>query len=99
MYEVHPDNQGGWVLYETGDGGFDQVAVFADKGDAEFARQAFEKRDASARGGNGFYQAQAEPAPADTPVLTKPQPGERRANSAGAQAPYTHPTTGRRCNS
>ena len=46
MYEVHPDDKGQWVLYETGDGGFDAVAWFADREDAEFARGAFEKRDA-----------------------------------------------------
>lgn len=45
MYEVHPDNKGEWVLYEVGDGGFDRVATFADKADAEFAREAFGKRD------------------------------------------------------
>lgn len=45
MYEVHPDNQGQWLLYETGDGGFDLVARFADKEDAEFTREAFESRE------------------------------------------------------
>ena len=46
MYEVHPDDKGQWVLYETGDGGFDAVAWFADREDAEFTRGAFERRDA-----------------------------------------------------
>jgi hypothetical protein len=44
MYEVHPDNAGKWILYQTGDGGFDLVAWFADKADAEFARECFERR-------------------------------------------------------
>jgi hypothetical protein len=46
MYEVHPDNEGLWVLYEVGSGDFAVVAWFADKADAEFARQAFEQRAA-----------------------------------------------------
>jgi len=46
MYEVHPDNEGRWILYQTGDGGFDLVAWFADREDAEFAREAFAQRAA-----------------------------------------------------
>jgi hypothetical protein len=49
MYEVHPDNKGGWNLYEVGDGGCDLVATFADKADAEFARVAFVQRDAQSQ--------------------------------------------------
>jgi hypothetical protein len=44
MYEVHPDGTGKWVLYVTGDGGFDVIAWFAERNDAEFARSAFEQR-------------------------------------------------------
>ena len=44
MYEVHPDNEGRWILYRVGDGGFDLIAWFVDREDAEFSRQAFENR-------------------------------------------------------
>jgi hypothetical protein len=44
MYEAHPDDKGQWLLYEVGDGGFDLVATFAEKADAEFALQAFMQR-------------------------------------------------------
>lgn len=44
MYEVHPSNDERWILYEVGDGGFDLVAWFADREDAEFAKRAFEER-------------------------------------------------------
>ena len=44
MFEVHPDNAGKWILYETGDGGFDVIAWFTNKEDAEFVCKAFEKR-------------------------------------------------------
>lgn len=37
-YEVHPDNKGQWLLYQTGDGGFDLVATFAERRMAEFVR-------------------------------------------------------------
>lgn len=47
MYEVHPNDSGQWVLYHTGDGGFDVIAWFAEREDAEFAREAFERRDAN----------------------------------------------------
>ena len=49
MHEVHPDNAGQWLLYETGDGGFYLVASFADKEDAEFARQVFDNRASALR--------------------------------------------------
>ena len=44
VYQVHPDNEGRWILYQVGDGGFDLVAWFADREDAGFAKHAFEKR-------------------------------------------------------
>lgn len=44
-YEIHPGrDQVGWNLYQVGDGGFDLVAWFPDKADAEFALQAFSNR-------------------------------------------------------
>lgn len=45
MYEVHPNNEGQWILYYVGDGGFATVAWFSDRDDAEFARDAFTARD------------------------------------------------------
>lgn len=45
MFEVHPDDTGKWLLYHTGDGGFDLVAWFAAHEDAEFAKRAFEDRE------------------------------------------------------
>ncbi len=54
MYEVHPDDKGCWVLYEVGGGGFEVVAWFADRDDAEFARQAFQQRgETRTRSGGG----------------------------------------------
>jgi hypothetical protein len=43
-YEVHPDDADRWVLYQTGDGGFDVIAWFVDREDAEYVREAFERR-------------------------------------------------------
>jgi len=43
-YEVHPDDKGQWVLYQTGGGDFLVVAWFVDREDAEFVRETFEKR-------------------------------------------------------
>lgn len=45
MYCVKPDDTGKWILYGVGDGGFDLVAWFADKDDAEFSCAAFESRE------------------------------------------------------
>lgn len=44
MYEVHPSPlvQNEWLLYKTGDGGFDLIGTFADKKDALTAQEAFE---------------------------------------------------------
>lgn len=44
-YVVRPGQMGGienglWVLYETSDGGFDVVAWFRDRTDAEFVKNA-----------------------------------------------------------
>ena len=55
MFEVHPDDKNLWILYETGDGGFDLIAWFADKDDAEFAMKEFAARTAERK----------QPAPTD----------------------------------
>jgi len=44
MYEVYPDDQGRWILYEVGGGDFLVIAWFVDKADAEFAKEAFQRR-------------------------------------------------------
>jgi hypothetical protein len=55
MFEVHSgplpneSEQTAWILYRTGDGGFDLVAWFADKEDAEFAKDAFQNREDSSK--------------------------------------------------
>lgn len=43
-YEVHPDDEDQWILYLVEGKDFLVVAWFADKADAEFAREAFEER-------------------------------------------------------
>ena len=54
MYEIQLNFEDKWVLYEKGDQACDAVAWFADKEDAEFARDAFERRAAG-----GAFRAQA----------------------------------------
>lgn len=44
MYHIAPDDDGLWILYAVGGGNFDVVAWFATRGDAEFAKAAFEAR-------------------------------------------------------
>lgn len=46
MYEVHPDDKNQWILYEVDKGSLHVVAWFADREDAEFAKEAFERRAA-----------------------------------------------------
>lgn len=46
-YVVYPDNKGQWLLYRISGGPLEEVvAFFTEKADAEFAREAFEQRDA-----------------------------------------------------
>jgi hypothetical protein len=44
MYEIHPNIADQWVLFDTGDRAFDVIAWFPCREDAEFAREAFERR-------------------------------------------------------
>ncbi len=53
MYEVHPDNKGQWLLYKVEDGELLPVAWFVERGDAEFCREAFEKRTAAQQSAPG----------------------------------------------
>lgn len=45
VYEVYPDDEGRWILYLVGGGDFLAVAWFSEKADAEFAQEAFARRD------------------------------------------------------
>lgn len=45
MYEIHADDEGRWVLYQTGSGAFQVMAWFADREDAEFTKVIFEARE------------------------------------------------------
>jgi len=44
MYEVHPNDDGEWILYQVGGGDWLVVAWFNEKADAEFALNAFTGR-------------------------------------------------------
>jgi hypothetical protein len=44
MYEIHPNFADQWVLYDTSAGNVDVVGWFHGREDAEYAREAFEKR-------------------------------------------------------
>jgi hypothetical protein len=46
MYTVRADDENRRVLYQVGNGDFLVVAWFADQADAEFAKEAFERRSA-----------------------------------------------------
>ena len=44
MFEIHPNFADQWVLFDMSAGPFEVVASFYCREDAEFAREAFEKR-------------------------------------------------------
>jgi hypothetical protein len=48
MFEVHPDDKGQWILYDNSHCDFAVIAWFNTREDAEFAAEAFRRRDAPA---------------------------------------------------
>jgi hypothetical protein len=57
VFEIHPNFADQWVLYDTSDGLFDAIASFYSREDAEFAREAFQKR----RQSGGQFAERAKP--------------------------------------
>jgi hypothetical protein len=43
VYEVHPEDTGLWVLYETGDGARKAIGFFVTRETAELCRELVEK--------------------------------------------------------
>ncbi len=52
-FEIHQHAGGEWLLYRTGDGGFDLVGCFPEQADADFARECFARGEADALPADG----------------------------------------------